>query len=256
MPQSSATQKSAASPGQSTLKPAALDTAFEALRVYDQGSSRGALLPIDEAVMTSFDDKQARKELERQLVTTLKAGGAAAAREYICSKLALIGSEFSLPALAAQLSSPEFATAARNAFEAIPDRQATKALRDSLSMVESLQKVGVIHSLGARRDADSVRALTALLKNEDARIVGAAVAALGNIANSKAAKALRDFQPMAPEALRQSVADAVLNCAERLLAAGKRSDAQTLYRMLATIPLPNHVQHAAARGLELASEKK
>lgn len=256
MPQSSAKQKSPASLGQSTVKSAALDAAFEALKTYDQGSSRGALLPIDEAVMTSLDDKEARKELEQQLVTALKPGGSVVAREYICAKLAWIGSEFSLPALAAQLNRPEVATAARNALEAIPGRQATKALRDTLPWVEGLQKVGVINSLGARRDADSVRALTALLKNEDARIVGAAAAALGNIANGQAAKALRDFQPKALEALRQKVADAMLTCAERLLAAGKRADAQTLYRMLATTALPNHVQHAAARGLVLASEKK
>lgn len=255
MSQSSATKKPTASPGQPSPKPAALDAAFEALMIYDQGSSRGALLPIDEAVMKSLDDTEARKELERQLVTALQPGGTVVAREYICSKLALIGSDYSVPALAALLGAPQFATAARTALEAIPDRQATKALRGSLTKVEGLQKVGVINSLGTRRDADSVRALAALVNNSDLEIAGAAAAALGEIASGKSAKVLRTFQPQVPQALRQKVADAMLTCAERLLAAGKRTDAQTLYRMLATTALPSHVQHAAVRGLELASEK-
>lgn len=231
----------------------ALSAAFEALKAYDQGSSRGALVPIDEAVLAALDDKAAQNELERKLVTALKSGGSAVAREYICAKLTVIGSEFSVVALALLLNAPEFATAARNALEAIPGRQATKALRDNLSKVEGLQKVGVIHSLGAHRDADSVRALSALLKNAEVGIAGAAAAALGDIATSKAAKALLGFQPKTPEALRQKIADAILTCAERLLAAGKRADAQTLYQLLATAAQPKHVQQAAARGLDMVS---
>ncbi|MBE0545855.1 MAG: hypothetical protein IH623_31385 [Verrucomicrobia bacterium] len=243
-------------PTQTKPDAAALDAAFEALKTYDQGSSRGALMPIDEAVMASLDDKAAQKELEQRLATALQHGGSAVAREYICSKLAVIGSEVCVPALAAQLNAPQFANAARNALEAIPGAQATKALRDNLAKTEGAQKVGVINSLGARRDADSVRALTALLKHDDAGVAGAAAAALGDIATTNAAKALREYQPKAPEALRLKVADAILTCAERLLAAGKRADAQTLYQLLATTSQPNHIQHAAARGLEVASGRK
>lgn len=212
-------------------------------------------MPIDEAVMASLDDKVAQKELEQRLVATLKPGGSAVAREYICAKLALIGSAFSAPTLAAQLSTAEFATAARNALEAIPGRQATKALRTSLSKVEGLQKVGVINSLGSRRDADSVRALTTLLKYGDSGIAGAAAAALGDIATSRAAKSLRTFLPKAPEAIRPKVADAILTCAERLLAAGERTDAKALYQLLATTTQIKHLQQAVARGMQLASGK-
>ncbi|MCW5554682.1 MAG: hypothetical protein KIS67_21295 [Verrucomicrobiae bacterium] len=248
MPQSSPTQ----------TKPdaVALDAAFEALKTYDQGSSRGALMPIDEAVMASLESQSAQKELEQRLITALKKGGSAVAREYICSKLTMIVSEACVPALAAQLTAPEFATAARNALEAIPGAQATKALRDSLPGTEGPQKIGVINSLGARRDADGVRALTPLLKHDDVGVAGAAAAALGDIATTNAAKALREFQPQVPEGLRLRVADAILTCAERLLVAGKPADAQTLYRLLDSTAHPKHVQHAAARGLELASGKE
>jgi HEAT repeat protein len=226
-------------PTQTRPDAAALDAAFEALKTYDQGSSRGALMPIDEAVMASLDDKAVQKELEQRLASALQHGGSAVAREYLCSKLTLIGSKVCVPALAAQLATPEYGT----------------ALRDHLARTEGVPKIGVIHSLGARRDAESVRALTALLKHGDTGVVGAATAALGDIATTNAAKALREFQPKAPEELRLRVGDAILTCAERLLEAGKRAEAQTLYQLLATVSQPKHIQHATARGLELASGK-
>ena len=238
----------------SKLDTNALNAAFEALKTYGPGSSRAALLPMDEAIVACLDDNSARKGLERRLVTALNSGGSDVAREYICSKLILIGTARCVSALAARLNIPELATAARNALEAIPDRQASEAVRDSLPKVEGLQKLGVINSLGARRDAQSIRALTTLLGNADAAIAGAAAGALGDIATAKAGKALCKFLPNAPEAIREKAADACLNCAERLMATGRRADARALYRLIATATQPNHVQQAATRGLELTAK--
>jgi HEAT repeat protein len=167
----------------------------------------------------------------------------------------LFGSEFSVPALAPLLNAPAFATAARNALEAIPGRHATKALRDSLSKVEGLQKVGVIHSLGARRDADSVRALASLLKASRPEVAAAAAAALGDIATAKSAKALSAFLPKAPVTVRPHLADALLKCAEGLLATGARVDAGKIYRTLDSTAQPAHVRFAAALGLKAASAR-
>ena len=256
MPQPAYAKKTAAATGQPELDPTALNALFEALKVYDQGSSRAALLPIDEAVVRSLDDPAARRNLEQRLVSVLSQGGSTAAREFVCSKLTLIGSESAVPPLAALLDAPETATAARNALEAIPGRKATMALRDRLLNVEGLQKIGVISSLGARRDAESVRVLTRLLQGADTGIAVAAAAALGDIATSRAARALRDFQPRASETLRLRVADALLNCAERMLAGRKRADAVKQYQLLATPAQPKHVQLAATRGLELAAGRK
>ncbi len=235
---------------------AELNAAFDALKSYNQGSSRGALLPIDQAVKAAVGDEPACAALEQRLAGALQPDGSAAAVEFICSKLAMIVSKSSVPALAALLAIPEFATAARNALEAIPGTAATKALREALPKVEGLQKIGVIHSLGARRDEASVRPLTALLKSEDSGVAAAAAAALGDIATSKAAKTLLNFQPKAPPVLQPKLADALLVCAEDLLAAGKKADARHLYQSLATSAQPKHVQQAAARGLESCSTTK
>lgn len=229
---------------------------IEALKTYDCGSSRAALLPIDEAVVACLGDESARELLERRLVAALKAGGSAVAHEYVCSKLVLIGSEFSVPSLAALLADAQLATAARNALEAIPHPDAAKALRDSLPKLDGLQKVGVIHSLGARRDAGSVRALNGLLRDANPQLAGAVVGALGNIGSTQAASALRAFVPKAPEAVRAELANALLVCAGQLQAGGRNSEARQLWQMLDVSAQPQHVRLAAAVALSRAAARK
>lgn len=245
-------------PATQPSKPAAadLDAAFVALKSYGRGSSRATLLPIDEAVVAALADKAARMELEGRLTTALNYAGSVPAREFVCSKLAMIGNKSCVRTLAAFLDTAEVATAARNALEAIPDRRAAEALRKSLPKLQGLQKIGAINSLGARRDADSVRTLSRLLNDSDVEIAGAAAAALGEIGSTRAAKALRRFHLESPVSLRRQWTNACLVCAERLLAAGKRADAETLYRLLPANAQPRHVQQAFARGLKQASSPK
>jgi hypothetical protein len=233
-----------------------INAAFEALKSYAQGSSRGALVAIDQAVKASLGSESARAALERRLVGALQRGGSVPAVEFICSKLAIIGSKSSVAALATLLGKPEFATAARNALVAIPGPQATKALRDSLSKIEGSTRVGVINSLGTQRDDGSVRALSTLMQEKDVAVAGAAMAALGDIATNKAAKALLSFQSKTPQDLRLKLADAMLTCAERLFAAGKRADAKALYEPLANASQPRHIQQAASQGLQRTSASK
>ena len=229
--------------------PATLDAAFSALRSYDQGSSRAALLPIDEAVVAALPDPAARLALETRLLVALSAGGSGVALEYLCAKLTLLGSALAVPALAALLDQPALTTAARNALEASPHPEATAALRAQLPRLKGVLLVGVIHSLGLRRDAASVPALTRLLPHENPSVAGAAAAALGEIGTPAAAQALGAFQPNAPAGLQPALADACLVCAERLVASYQRPAAQSLYQLLSAPAQPRHIRQAAARGL-------
>jgi HEAT repeat protein len=236
--------------------PAALAQALEALKTYDRGSGRAALLPLDAAVAAaSRNPSPARQQLERQLAATLQAGGSAVAREYLCSKLALIGSAPSAAALAALLDDPLLATAARNALEALPPAAAAHALRQRLPHLRSLAKVGAVNSLGHLGDAASAGLLTGLLKDAEEEVAAAAAAALGGIGSVQAGEALRDFYPKAPEALRLGTADALLYCAERLLAANQRAQAQALYQVLARATPAAHLRDAAQRGLRACAGK-
>lgn len=233
-----------------------LDDALAAVKTYDWGDDRGALAPIDEAVRASHDDPAARKNLEKRLAELLSTDAPRAAKSFVCRKLSLIGTADSVPALAPLVTDKELSHMARYALERMPCPEAAKALRDSLSKTKGLVKVGVINSLGARRDQQSTEVLTALLADSDEKVARAACAALGAIGTPEAAKALGDFQAKAPEPIRLAAADAYLRCAESLLAAGKKLEAMTIYKTLSTSDQPKHVRLAATRGLLAAAGKK
>jgi HEAT repeat protein len=234
----------------------AIDVAFEALKAYDHGSSRGALLPIDDAVRACLGDDAARRNIERRLLAVVRARVAPAAKEYACNKLALIGSAVSADTLAELLSDPQIADAARNALAAISCPDAIAALRGSLARLSGRLKIGVINSLGDLRDGRSVALLTSLLQSEDRTLACAAVTALGKIGTTRAARTLLRFQPQASGVVRLATADACLACAERLLASGRRAEALMLYEALAASEPPGPARSAAERGKAAASRAR
>jgi HEAT repeat protein len=232
-----------------------LSAAFEALKTYDYGSDRGALLPIDEVVAATLNEGASQKTLESQLLDALRTCRSAVAAEYVCGKLVLVGSAVSAVELAKLLADPQLSTAARNALEAISGPSSSKALRTHLAKLSGAQKVGVINSLGAPRDPDSVSVLAAVMNKESPDVAGAAAAALGEIATGKAAQALEKFLPQCPSMLRDQLADAVLICAERLFAEGHKSQAQTLYQKLRDAPCAQRFKDAATQGLRACGRK-
>jgi HEAT repeat protein len=227
-----------------------LNAAFAALKAYQAGSPRGALMAIDDAVSRASRSPQERLEMERRVMAVLvDAGYPTAAREYACSKLKLIGSKHSVAGLEKLLSAPELFDAARNALESIPGAEASAALRKSLRQLSGRQKAGVIHSLGTRRDESSIATLRAMLNDANPEVAGAAAGALGAIGTTKSASALRAFLKKAPAHLKSQVADAMLACAERLIRAGKHKDARALYLAISDSPQPAHIRKAAELGL-------
>jgi len=226
-----------------------LEQAFTVLSDYKPGSCRASLMPIDRAVAASYKDSRLREQLESRLVASIRAWHSDAAAEYICSRLAIVGSKEAVPVLASLLANPHVAASARTALGLIPSNGATKALRGSLEKLDGSLKAGVVTSLGARRDAGSTRALAGLLEGEDAQVAEASAAALGEIGTTRAAKALRARLSSAPEPLRAKVVDALLACAEQLASKGNASAARGLYSFLRESQLPKHIQAADARGL-------
>ena len=172
--QEASAAKAAASRRKAALDKAAIDKAFEALKTFnwgvDHSKYRELLGPIDDAVPATHGDAAARKELETKLAAVLSSGASRAAKDFVGRKLAIIGTAESVPALAALLPDKDLSHMARYALERIPAPEAGKALRDALAKTSGAEKAGVIGSLGARRDAESVADLAALVGDSDAAI--------------------------------------------------------------------------------------
>ena len=228
-----------------------LDPAFAALTAYNTGSGRAALLPIDQAVAAGLPSN-----LETRLLGVLDKSPSDPACEYIFSKLALIGTLKSLPVLAkAAASEVPSATAARTAMGNLPNPEATRALVLLLPQSSPAAKVAILNSLGNRHDPEAAPAIAKYLAADEnsPAVLAAAIAALGRIASPKAAKALKQFHSRAPEALRPTVADSILVCADGLLVKGERDQARELYALLSENYQPAFVRQASSRGLKACS---
>jgi len=232
-----------------------LEEAFAALKTYDWGTDRTPLQEIDKAVIATRGDDAQRKVLELQLAEVLKTDVSRDAKDYVCRKLMLIGTAASVPALADLLSNKDLSHMARYALERNPSPEALQALRDALPKLSAPQKIGIISSLGSRRDGQSVDALGKLLTDADPMVARAAATSLGDIRSSQSAKALSEAKVTAE--VQPAVTDASLFCAGGLLAEGKKDEALKIYQSFAGDKYPKHVRVAATKGvLACASGKK
>ena len=184
-----------------------------------------------------------------KLIAVLKSDAPHEKKAEACRQLAGIGGPAATPVLAGLLTDPKLSHMARYALEPSPDPAAGKALRDALATLKGDLLLGAVHSVGVRRDAEAVGALTELLGGADTDLAAAAAGALGRIAAADAADALAKARKTAPKALRPAVADASLRAAQALLSQGQRDLALAIYENLGEKSWPPHVRLGAFRGL-------
>lgn len=242
-------------------QPTALDTAFAALATFDWGQDAKALQPIDEAVVACHGNAGQRTELEARFTRLLSQPLSRAAVEYSCRKLCLIGTAACVPTLAPLLDQPEHSHMARYALERIAVTAAGDALRKALGTVPDELKIGMIASLAARRDGQSVPAIAGVLaaasKADQTRLAVAAADALGQIQTAAAVDALAAAASTEP-AVAAAVVNARLAAAEGFLAAKQPAKARAIYQSLAAAaagqPDAKSIELAATRGLLACAE--
>ena len=103
------------------------------------------------------------------------------ARAKACQRLAVVGDKSAVPALAALLTDPQLSHYARFGLEPIRDASADDALRAALGKVKGKLLVGVINSIGYRRDKKAITELERLRHDADAEVARAADAALARL---------------------------------------------------------------------------
>ncbi len=193
---------------------------------------------------------------EAQCIQVLKSSASPMEKDAACVRLKHIGTARSVPALADLLTDPQLSDSARYVLEAMSAPAAERSLIAALRKTSGSLKVGIIDSLGVRREKAAVSALIKALKDPDPDVASAAAAALGEIANKKALTALQAASTGPAGSVHDAVVDAMLGCANRLLAAGDRAKALALFQKLYATQREPSVQVAAYRGLLLASGKQ
>jgi len=209
-----------------------LDGAFEKLPAYRIGQGRAALGPIDAALAASHGDAGIRADLERRLIAVLRSKATRDARDFVCRRLGIYGTENCVPALGRLLTDPELSHLARIALERISGPSARRAFREAFPKVRGRARVGLINSLGRMEDGEIVPALISSLKDPDPEIAAASAVALGRIGSAAAAGPLEQLRRTATGDLALAAAEASLELADRLLKQGRRDLAASIWNDL------------------------
>ncbi len=222
---------------------------LEKIKTYDWDQSRLALTEVTEAIKNAHGNKTEAANIEKSLLGVLESDAKRAGKQFVCRQLSIIGTEQSVPILAKILTNEKTSDMARFALERIPGPAVDSALRDALPKANGKPKVGIISSLGQRRDKQVVGTLSKLISDPDETIADAAAAALGQIANEQATKALSEAKDKTTGKLKTRVLDSYLLCADQLAAAGKKTQALSIYKELTKKDLPESLRAAATKGM-------
>jgi HEAT repeat protein len=209
----------------------------------------GLLLP-------SVHAQETAAEKQRKAIEVLKSDQHGSKKAMACKHLAIWGTAEAVPYLAELLPDAELASWCRIALEAIPDPAADAALRDAVPGLKGRLLIGVLNSIGVRRDLEAVPVLVAKLTDADAGVVSAAAVALGRIGNEPAAEALQPLLTKAPAGAREAVAEGCILCAEKRLAEETFSDALDLYTAVRKANISKQKTREATRGVILAMREK
>lgn len=166
-----------------------------------------------------------------------------------CQRLGEHGAKEAVPALTALLSDPHLNVYARYGLEPIADASADEALRAALPKLKGELLIGVINSIGKRRDAHAAPALAKLIYGTDVEVARAAASALGKIGDASAMQNLKTALGKTKDPVRLAVADAALVCSEQLIARGQRDQAMALYTALTAPDIPKPMRLAAMHGI-------
>ncbi len=228
---------------------------LEKARTYDFGKDSQAIAALEERIIIDSKSGPSRGSIAQQLASELRRPDATPGfKQFLCRQLALVGTAAEVPALAELLGDPRLTDMARYALLRIDDPAVDAALRTSLPNAKGKILLGIISTIGNRGDADASDQMVQLLNSPDPTVQEAAIAALGRIASSVAAEALRRRAETPSTPLSDSLADACFTAAEKLVAgqapqADSLALSEQLLRSVFRRSTSAHLKAAALKGL-------
>lgn len=190
-------------------------------------------------------------EKEKSLIAILRSDAAPPEKAITCKHLAVHGTVDAVPDLAKLLSDPQLSSWARIALEAIPGDESNAALREASTSLSGRLLIGMLNSLGVKKDAAAVDLLKTRLTDADAEVASAAAVALGHIANPAATEALLAALGNSDGPVRNAVAEACVLAAEKHVAQSA-ADAAAIFDRVRNAEVPLQRRLEATRGAILA----
>jgi len=215
-----------------------------------------ALLLAIPATSWGSESKASASEQEAKVIAVLNSNATPLEKAEACRELARIGTRAAVKPLSELLGDEKLSHMARYGLEPIPDPAVDEALRDAAAKLTGRPLIGVIGSIGVRRDSKAVELLANRLKDSDVDVMQAAARALGSIGTTQAAKALEDVLAGTPIPSRLAVSEGLFRCAEVAAAHGQRREALAIYERLNRAEVPQQVRDGAAKKIQALRQEE
>ena len=229
-----------------------LNEALSRASTYEYGASREALTDINDIVQKVLNTPALQKPVERQFLTFLQSDATLAGKQFICRKLSLVGSKASVPILSRMLQQKETFDMALFAMARIPGTNVDKVLRQMIMKMKGEKQIGIVSTLGERKDAKSIKVLGKLIYG-DPEIADASLSALGNIGGQEAIAVLSEAIESLSGQRRDAAMNAYMRCADQLVKDGHISQAKAVYQKFM---IPDAIRTSALTGLIQAEPDK
>lgn len=209
---------------------------------------------VKDMVRESLNDPAKCLAIEKQFAVILESDATYACKDFVCRQLWLMGTKASVPALSKMLLEEKMSDMARYALQQNPCPEAGKALNNALKKAKGATLIGIINTLGERRDEKCVGSLTKLLYKGDDDVIAASASALGKIGTKSAKKSLDKAWTKAlangNEVLHRPVSLGLLTLADVCKKEGDNHAAVEIYKKLACRIEAVQVRKAALKGIE------
>ncbi len=226
------------------------------IRTYDYDQSQENLSYLKTFINSALNSAVDLKIFQNSMIAFLESDATFASKQFVCQQLSIIGDEDAVPTLVSMLKDTKTSDIARFALERIPGENVDKALRKELSRTSGLPKIGIINTLGQRRDRKSVKDFGKLLDDTDNQVAEAAIVALGKIADENSAQLLKSVMDKNNEEIRNKALDAYLKCADQMVTDGKGNTASEIYNHVFSQDFPEAIRSATLRGMVTVAGEK
>lgn len=240
------------------LGAATMEEAIAKLQRFQNGQDQRVLDDVDQFVNMATAQpisSRERTELASRLAALLETDASFEAKQFVCRQLSKIGTPKEVPLLAKMLTDEKFSDMARYGLGPIAGPEVDAALKAALGQAQGKVRIGIINSMGYRRNQESLLMLIPLIADGDTEIAKAALSAVGRIGGARAAETLVHRLAESKPEERFLEADALLACADGFVAQGQKDKASELYASMLKPEMPVMTQAAALRGLASVGAK-
>ena len=222
------------------------------ISAYQYGDSRAAMADLNEFIRDVDDLPAVRDRTENLFLQFLGGDATLAGKQFICTRLAVIGSEASVPRLSMMLLDSATTDMALFAMESIEGSKVDEALLRALPTSKVRTIIGIISALRNRRVQSATSVLRPLVAHPDSALATVAVSALGNIGTLAALEALESSKQSIKPQVRSHLQDALLVCADHLCKEANKDRGLAVYKELNVDGESIPIRSAALRGTILA----